>query len=260
MTYFNYTTGQNLGWECPKCGNCYSPTVQQCISCRNDSVHVPFMQRDEYGLPAIVCTCGQTIVCTLHGGSDRTWTSSEVTLDIEPGTSTTTNLGKYPASDFYDEHGNLNPVHTQFIPFQQDATYKEGVKWDAEVDDALEYGGYTWMPVNRRCWEVIRNRSDWSKNKSVEITDYTTIYFRLGIPDLDHIHYIQVIDGDVENEFYKEDIEFSPSPHSVQLEVAQATDDEGSTTTEIKFLSPCDCHGLGPCLVKKCKYGAFNHD
>lgn len=35
MTKFNFA---HQGWECPKCGKVYSPTVQLCFSCGNDNV------------------------------------------------------------------------------------------------------------------------------------------------------------------------------------------------------------------------------
>ena len=26
--------GSNKGWECPKCGRCYSPTTDMCLHCK----------------------------------------------------------------------------------------------------------------------------------------------------------------------------------------------------------------------------------
>ena len=45
------------GWECPKCGSCYSPLVPECLACRPK----PFTSH------VTVCSCGTSAVCPLHG-------------------------------------------------------------------------------------------------------------------------------------------------------------------------------------------------
>lgn len=35
--YLN-TQSQNLGWTCPKCDKCYSPTTVECVKCNSPKV------------------------------------------------------------------------------------------------------------------------------------------------------------------------------------------------------------------------------
>jgi uncharacterized OB-fold protein len=30
---YQWPVFQNIGWTCPKCGSCYSPTIPQCFKC-----------------------------------------------------------------------------------------------------------------------------------------------------------------------------------------------------------------------------------
>lgn len=30
------------GWECPKCGNVYNPSVKECVNCINTSIPLDF--------------------------------------------------------------------------------------------------------------------------------------------------------------------------------------------------------------------------
>lgn len=51
-----------LGWECPKCGSCYSPSVQKCSYC--PASNLPYVPYDPntgapVPLPSIVITCGK---------------------------------------------------------------------------------------------------------------------------------------------------------------------------------------------------------
>lgn len=31
-----YTTGNSLGWECPKCHATYNPVIMQCYNCKGE--------------------------------------------------------------------------------------------------------------------------------------------------------------------------------------------------------------------------------
>lgn len=81
------------GWECPKCGRCYAPTVEMCSSCvPSKAVDVGTVTFNGWQLHR-VCTCGQSTwvgdrICPIHGGttcrSEGTYdplTSSVVTFD-----------------------------------------------------------------------------------------------------------------------------------------------------------------------------------
>jgi hypothetical protein len=63
------------GWECPKCGRCYAPSVDECRPCGKpvDAVSSVWLQP--------LCTCGQgTAVrsaCPIHGGSTLTVTATD---------------------------------------------------------------------------------------------------------------------------------------------------------------------------------------
>lgn len=59
------------GWECPKCGRCYSPYTAQCLAC-------PVTPTAFGGTTTIVltgatlqCKCGTSAfgVCPIHGGN-----------------------------------------------------------------------------------------------------------------------------------------------------------------------------------------------
>ena len=51
-----------IGWECPKCGRCYSPIVPLCHHCPT----MPLFPYADYVHPS--CTCGQTSTtpCPIH--------------------------------------------------------------------------------------------------------------------------------------------------------------------------------------------------
>ena len=74
-------TTTNLGWECPKCGNCYAPTVERCTSCGNEY----YQHWTTTDVVTLNCTCyeGGTAngTCPVHihfGRPTTTITSSSV--------------------------------------------------------------------------------------------------------------------------------------------------------------------------------------
>lgn len=56
------------GWECPKCGRCYSPFVTDCSACNTPQVDLT-TTITPIQVP-LSCTCGMTsnLPCRIHGG------------------------------------------------------------------------------------------------------------------------------------------------------------------------------------------------
>lgn len=141
----------NLGWECPKCGNCYSPTVPQCTSCAINPYVSP--SNPWTITPVEYCTCtGFGGYCAIHGwvgvGSPPiiTWetttgntTSLEVQDDDEDPYEDL-EVSVKAARDFYDGEGKIPFVEEPIMPLAVDRTWKSPFAGAAQemIDAALE--------------------------------------------------------------------------------------------------------------------------
>lgn len=54
----------NMGWECPKCGRCYSPFTAQCVVCPNNLT----LGGCSLTTSVVQCTCALsgTLACPVH--------------------------------------------------------------------------------------------------------------------------------------------------------------------------------------------------
>ena len=66
------TTFVQQGWECPKCGHVYSPSMVMCSYCPQQATVTTST--------GTACTCGTTAVCPLHNA-----TPSRITCESGPG-------------------------------------------------------------------------------------------------------------------------------------------------------------------------------